>query len=217
MQDVRIRLLSAAVLSLVAFFSIPGALAAFAWWLIFTPRIALLKRLRMALFVFLMIAFFALVLEMTGGNGLSYFVRMGVIVFVGIWVLSEQKPGELLGLAVWLFGNRKGFELGMIAEMGMQSFSLLLADFTRIRMAEKLKNEQNTYASLVPSGRILLRGALNRAESTAELLAVRGFSGGGSLCPEFTTARGDIAAGFCTLLCAGAVLVVPVSEFFILS
>ena len=69
-----------------------------------------------------MIAFFSLVLELSGGGGLSYFTRMTVIVLIGMWIFSEQKSGEFLSIGVWLFGNRSGFEIGMIAEMGMQSF-----------------------------------------------------------------------------------------------
>ena len=51
-----------------------------------------------------MIAFFSLVLELSGGGGLSYFTRMTVIVLIGMWIFSEQKSGEFLSywcLVVW--------------------------------------------------------------------------------------------------------------------
>jgi len=215
MQDVRIRIGSAAILSVIAFFSIFGAVTVFVWWLLFTPRIALLKTIRTTYPVFFLIAFFSLVLEITAGGGISYGIRMSVIVLVGLWILHEQKPGELLDMCVWLFGNRVGFETGMVAEMGMQSFELLKADLERIRIAGKLKGIRWNYQNLVPTGIVLVRGALVRAEDTAELLAVRGFSNGGTHCPAFVTPSRDILAGL-SAACLVVIAVIPVSEFFIL-
>jgi energy-coupling factor transport system permease protein len=103
----------------------------------------------------------------------------------------------------------------MIAEMGIQSLSSVTSDLDRIRIAEKIKGKQWGVHSLVPAGLVLVHGALGRAEDTAELLAVRGYRSGGTLCPEFTTGTIDCVAGLCALgvlLCA----LIPVSEFFIL-
>jgi len=114
-----------------------------------------------------------------------------------------------------LFGNRAGFELGMLAEMGMQSLVSVTADLDRIRMAEKIKGMQWEAGSLVPAGLILVHGALARAEETAELLAVRGYQNGGTMCPTFFTRPLDFVAGMFAL----AILIfslIPVSEFFIL-
>lgn len=215
MQDVRIRLGSAAVLSVIAFLSISGALLALLWWLIVTPRYPILKGIRTTYPVFILIAFFSLILEITSSGGISYFVRMSVIVLIGMWILYEQQPGELLSISVWLFGNRIGFEMGLIAEMGMQSFELLLADIERIRIAEKLKGIAWGPKNLVPSGIILVNGALIRAEDTAELLAVRGFNGQGTFCPQFVTTTRDILAGI-SIVGLAVIAFVPVSEFFIL-
>ena len=215
MQDPRIRIAAAAVLSLAAFISLHGAAAVFLWWLVFTPRLQLAKRIRLVFSLILMIAFFSLVLELSGGGGLSYFTRMTVIILIGIWIFSEQKSGEFLSIGVWLFGDRAGFELGMVAEMGMQSFISVTADLDRIRMAEKIKGMQWEVRSLVPAGLVLVRGALARAEDTAELLAVRGYLYGGTMCPKFFTRPTDIAAGIFAL-CILLISVIPVSEFFIL-
>jgi energy-coupling factor transport system permease protein len=215
MQDVRIRLGSAAVLTLITFTSISGAIATFLWWLIFTPRFEILKGIRTTYPVFFLIAFFSMVLEITGGEGISYFVRMSVIVLIGMWLMSEQHQGELLNICVWLFGKRTGFEMGMMAEMGMQSFELLLADLDRIRIAGKLKGIGWSYRQLVPAGLVLIRGAIVRANDTAELLAVRGFSQGGTLCPVFETTPRDILMGI-SVAALGIIVFIPVSEFFIL-
>ncbi len=138
-----------------------------------------------------------------------------MIVLIGMWIFSEQKSGEVLSIGVWLFGNRAGFELGMLAEMGMQSLVSVTADLDRIRMAEKIKGMQWEAGSLVPAGLILVHGALARAEETAELLAVRGYQNGGTMCPTFFTRPLDLVAGMFAL----AILIfslIPVSEFFIL-
>ena len=215
MQDPRIRIAAASILSIAAFISLQGAVAAFLWWLVFTPRFMIVKKIRLVFSLILMIAFFSLVLELFGGNGFSYFCRMTVIILIGMWVFGEQQSGEFLAISVWLFGTRMGFDLGMVAEMGIQSLSSVTADFDRIRIAERIKGKQWGVRSLVPAGLVLVHGALGRAEDTAELLAVRGYRSGGSLCPVFNTAAIDVVAGICAL---GVFIfaLIPVSEFFIL-
>lgn len=215
MQDPRIRIAAAAFLSVAAFLSIPGAAAAFLWWLVFTPRLQIAKRIRLVFSLILLIAFFSLVLELYSGGGLSYFFRMTVIVLIGMWIFSEQKPGEFLHISVWLFGNRTGFELGMIADMGIQSLISVTTDLDRIRIAKKIKGMQWGVRSLVPAGLVLVHGALVRAEDTAELMAVRGYRSGGIMCPTFFTGQLDHVAG---LVALGVLIfsLIPVSEFFIL-
>jgi hypothetical protein len=215
MQDPRIRIAAAAVLSLAAFMSLHGAAAVFLWWLVFTPRLQLAKKIRLVFSLILMITFFSLVLELSGGRGLSYFARMTVIVLIGMWIFSEQKSGDFLAIGVWLFGNRAGFDLGMVAEMGIQSLVSVTADLDRIRVAEKIKGMQWNVSSLVPAGLVLVHGALVRAEDTAELLAIRGYQDGGSLCPTFFTRPLDIVAGMFAV-CILFFSLIPVSEFFIL-
>jgi len=215
MQDPRIRIAAAAVLSLAAFMSLHGAAAVFLWWLLFTPRLELAKKIGLVFSLILMIAFFSLVLELSGGRGLSYFARMTVIVLIGMWIFSEQKSGDFLAIGVWLFGNRAGFDLGMVAEMGIQSLVSVTADLDRIRVAEKIKGMQWNVSSLVPAGLVLVHGTLVRAEDTAELLAIRGYQDGGSLCPTFFTRPLDIVAGMFAV-CILFFSLIPVSEFFIL-
>ena len=215
MQDPRIRIAAAAILSAAAFISLQGALAAFLWWLVFTPRAALGKRIPGILSIILVIAFFSIVLEIADGGGLSYFIRMVVILLIGMWIYDEQESGEFLAMGVWLFGKRTGFEIGMTAEMGIQSLVSVAADLERIRMAEKIKGVQWGVHSLVPAGLILVHGALVRAEDSAELLAVRGYRFGGTMCPKFLTSTSEIIAGVLSL---GVIIfsMIPVSEFFIL-
>jgi energy-coupling factor transport system permease protein len=215
MQDIRLRIGTAILLSLAAFASIPGAAAAFLWLILFSGKITHLVRLRIIIPVAIMLAFFSAVLILTGGDGISYFLRMMVVILIGFWVYTEQSGGEFLGLGVWLLGERFGFELGMLADMGMQTLHLLVRDFDHIRIAESLKGIRPGWRTLVPAGGVLVNGALMRAESTAELLAVRGFRNGGSFCPGFITPRRDIFIAFMAV-CVLLIALVPVSEFFIL-
>ena len=162
-----------------------------------------------------MIAFFSAVLAWTGGDGISYFIRMMAMVLVGFWMFAEQKSGEFLRFGVWLLGERAGFELGMLADMGMQAMHLLVRDFGQIRIAERLKGIRQGWRTLVPAGFVLVNGALSRAEHTAELMAVRGYRDGGSLCPAFTTSGRDILTSL-SAVCVLIIALIPVSEFFIL-
>ena len=215
MQDPRIRIAASAILSVAAFISVPGAAFAFLWWLVFTPGITLIQKNRLVLPLVLMTGFFSLVLELFGGNGLSYLIRMTVIILIGMWLYSEQRPGEFLDTGVWLFGDRAGFDLGLVAEMGMQSLSCIAADLERVRLAARLKGMRWGIRSLIPAGLILVHGALARAEESAELLAMRGYRSGGVWCPVFITKPWDGAAGLAAV-CGVLFAVLPVSEFFIL-
>ncbi len=47
MQDPRIRIAAAAILSVAAFISVQGAVFAFLWWLVFTPGITLIQKIRL--------------------------------------------------------------------------------------------------------------------------------------------------------------------------
>jgi energy-coupling factor transport system permease protein len=162
-----------------------------------------------------MTAFFSLVLEIFSGNGLSYFIRMTVVILIGMWLFWEQKPQEFLATSVWLLGDRTGFDLGLVSEMGMQSLSCINADVGRIRVSNQIKGLRWGVRGLIPGGVILVHGAFARAEDSAEVLAIRGYRSGGTLCPEFLTRPQDLVAGFFAM-CVILFALVPVSEFFIL-
>jgi hypothetical protein len=215
MLDVRLRTGVATLLSLVAFFSFSGAFVVFIWWLLFTPGLRLILKNSLIIPSVILIGFFSLILEITGGGGLSYFCRMIVVVLMGVWLLSAQKRGEFLDLGCWLLGTRNGFELGMLAEMALQNLSTLHLDFNRIRAAERMKGTRSGVQSIVPVGRILVHGTLLRAEDTAELLAVRGYVQGGTCTPVFSREKGELVAAFFAL-CAAIIAIIPVSAFFIL-
>jgi energy-coupling factor transporter transmembrane protein EcfT len=214
-QDIRLRAGTATLLSLAAFTSLTGAAVVFVWWLAFSRPLQVLQKMRMVIPAILLIAFFGFVLELTGGGGISYCLRMTVIILIGTWVYTMYRQGEFLQLGTWLLGKKTGFDLGMIAEMGMQSLDLMVSDFSRIRLAQELKGNRWGLRSLVPAGSILIHGALRRADDNAELMAIRGYTQGGSYCPKFETPLRDIIAGIAAL-CMVIITLIPLSEFFIL-
>lgn len=215
MQDARIRLLAACLLSAAAFISISGAVAAFVWWFAFTPRLRCIRHRMAVLAAFVLFCLVSLVIVLSGGDGLSYLIRMTAILLVGTWLYADSLPGDFPALGTWLLGPKRGFELGMIAGMAMQSAEGLGDDFARIRIASAQKQVPWGIRSVISAGRVLIHDALVRADDMAELLAVRGYRDGGTCCPRFNTPPFDILAG----ACAGAVFLVawiPVSAFFIL-
>lgn len=210
MQDPRFRIGSAALLSAAAFVSIAGAVAVLIWWVAFTPRLAQVRnRKGIALMLALLGAISALV-QLTGGNGISYFVRMAAILAIGIWLYASWECGDFLSVCVWFGGERAGFDLGLVAEMAMHMARSLEEDAGRIRMAYRLKGITLSAGQLVPSGMLLIRDALSRADDCSELLAVRGYRGGGTFRPSFCTARSDYAAAFLTACCL-VVAVLPLA------
>jgi hypothetical protein len=215
MQDIRLRAGAAALLSLVAFTSITGAAVVFIWWLAFSRPLQVLTKMRIVIPAIILVIFFGFILELMGGEGISYCLRMTVIILVGAWVYTGYRQGEFLRLGTWLLGKKTGFDLGMIAEMGMQALDLMVSDFSRIRQAQKIKGTYWGIQSLVPTSSILIYSTLRRADETAELMAIRGYVRGGSYCPVFETPVKDIIAGLAAL-CMGIIAFIPVSEFFIL-
>jgi energy-coupling factor transport system permease protein len=219
MADIRYRILTAAILSITAFLSVAGAVAAIIWWLIFAFRLKRPVHAAAVISAFLMIAVVAAALQILDGTGLSYGVRMGAVLLVAVWVCSEQQPEEYLSFWVWLLGHRIGFELGMVTELGIQAFDEFLRDLRRMRDAWALKGTPLRAGSLPAAGMILIHGALARAGDTAEILAVRGYRSAGSHCPAFRPTATDVLQCLAAVL-AGllpfAIATVPVGEFFIL-
>lgn len=214
MQDVRIRVGSTLLLSLATFISIPGAIAATVWWLA-AGGPSTVKSSRYALIFIGAAGLVSLLVELSGGGGVSYFIRMSVILLLAFWAFAHQTPGEFMDLAVWAGGNTRGFELGLVAEATLQSINAIRDDIERIRVALTLKGTGTGIRGLLPAASVLIITHLSRAEDQADLLVVRGYRRGGSWCPKFPKNTRDLVGGI------GAILVllvafIPIREIFIL-
>ncbi|HVN66526.1 MAG TPA: hypothetical protein VMT31_07940 [Methanomicrobiales archaeon] len=192
MQDPRLTLLSTVALSAAAFASPWGAILAIAWWAVATPR--RLDRWRALLAAFLFVLVTALLVTLSGGNGPSYLLRMSAVLLVASWAYGTRKGGEFLDMGTWALGDRAGFELGLVAEMAMGSLSVLDRDLALLRLALRLKGGRVTLRALVQALGLLVRRELDRARDLGDLLAVRGYRRGGSLCPRFSRGRWDAPA-----------------------
>jgi energy-coupling factor transport system permease protein len=194
MQDVRIRICASVLLCYAAFINIYGAAAALVWWMLFTPRFVIIHRVRIVISTLIVIGFISLVLQVNDASGFSYFIRMLAILLIGLWLAAAYQPGEFLRFGVWMGGNRIGFEIGIMAEMAMQSFTTLLSDLDHIRMSLNMKGIPVTIKNIIPTANLLIHKELARAKDNAELLAIRGYHNGGVLKPVFIYGRMDVVA-----------------------
>jgi len=215
MQDPRLRLFAVCTVSMAAFSGMQGAAAALLWWLVCTPNIRSVGRPRTFAWLAAVIIVTGVVTYLAGGSGLDYTLRMLVVLLLATWAYSEFRAGDLLNISVWMFGNRTGFELGLIAEMALETLDKIWHDASRVRMAISLKGMPCGVRTIVPVAANLLLVQLKRSEDLAQLLQVRGYAMGGSLCPEFAGNRKDV---FFTLLAIPVAFtaLIQVSDIFIL-
>jgi energy-coupling factor transport system permease protein len=213
MRDPRIRVFVIIVLSVAAFISIAGAALAFLYWLCLPGRFRCIRR-PAALLFFSMIVLVSVISEFTSGNGLSYFIRMSVILLLALYAYTAYVPGEFFRVSVWLFGKR-GFDPGLIAEMSMEALNDLEDDSSKIRIALRQKNVPLGFSTLVPVIGMFVLNQVRRAYDQADLLTVRGYRNGGTLCPDFHPGIPDYVSGIVGI-CILFIAIFPVRDIFIL-
>jgi energy-coupling factor transport system permease protein len=215
MQDARIRLFSFVSLSIATFLSVPGAVLSLGW-LLLSPG-TLRETMKSAAFwvILLFVTIIATATQMSGKDGLSYFIRTGVIILLGFSVYREWHPGEYLDLSVWLFGKKAGFDIGLAVEMSIQGLHEASREFARIRSALSLKGLQPGIRLIPAVGFLMIHTRLMRARDQADLLATRGYRAGGSCCPVFRTSNRDITMGILAILVV-FLSFMPVRDIFIL-
>jgi energy-coupling factor transport system permease protein len=215
MQDPRIRLFAIIAISGCAFISVQGALLAILWWILFTPGPALLRRARPLLWAGVPVAIVAAAMSLTGEDGLSYGIRLAGVLLVAIYAFSAWKPGEFLGVCCWMLGDRRGFSIGLAGEMALTGMQFLEGEVSRVRTALRLKGQALSWRTMAPAATGLVVTLLARAEDQADLLMVRGYTGGGSGCPRFSRGTWDFTAlGAAILFIFFAIM--PVRDIFIL-
>jgi energy-coupling factor transporter transmembrane protein EcfT len=200
MKDPRLKILAVISLSIAAFLSEIAALFAVLWWIFHDREKSRVLHSRPFWIYLGIIGLFGLLIQIEGGDGVSYLLRFGAIALVALWTYREYRCGEFLDVAVWAFGTKTGFELGLVAEMSMQSFRILGEDMDRIRMALTLKGRSWSGKSLPSALSLLLVTTLRRADAQARLLALRGYRKGGELCPEFSRTAFDAWSAIAALL-----------------
>jgi energy-coupling factor transport system permease protein len=216
MQDPRLRLLAVVAISITAFSGIAGAFLAALWYLTCTRGPGMLRRSSWPLVAFIPLLLVTAAIWITGGEWLSYLVRLGVVILVAIYAYQDQKPGQFIQVCTWAFGPGVGFDLGLAGEMAVSSIRFLGGEVQRVRQAYLLKSSPIGARALSSIATNLVFGLLRRAEDQADLLFVRGYGKGGVSCAKFSSSRRDfIAAGVAFLLFL--LCFFPVREFFILA
>ena len=200
MQDPRVRLGVLLLLSIASFISITGAFLTLLWWLLCARGKTSFGSFGTAAFVFILPAVAAGATEFSGGDGISYFFRISLVLVIASWAYSERYPGEFLDVSFWLLGRRYGFDLGLVGEMSLSTIEIMIDEFRRTRIALAQKGQRFSRANLSPVITSLLIRQFRLARERAVILALRGYQGGGSLCPSFATSSGDIIAGVFSVL-----------------
>jgi len=215
MEDPRLRLIAAGAVSCAAFVGLAGAVLALGWWFLFTPNIRLMRSSPAPWAMLVLILATGTAASLSGGSGFMYSARMGVILLIAVWVYADHRPGEFLDLAGSLFGTRAGFELGLVAELGMDGVAGLRYDASMVRHALRIKGAGfRSYVTALAA--TLLTGQLERSVHIADHLRIRGYTSGGSICPRFMSTRRDQWAAIAAI----AVLVAAVAvsgEVFIVA
>lgn len=216
MKDPRLRLLSVVVLSAAAFASVHGALLAFLWWACTVSGPLRLWRSRWPLLVFSPLPVVALVLLATGGEWVSYSLRLAAVLLVAVFAFQHHEPGEFLGVATWLLGRGIGFDCGLAGEIALSGLAHLRDEVTRYRWALSQKGIPWGIRAVGPVATGLLWETIARASDQADILVARGYTRGGSACARFEMARRDVILS-AAAVAAGIAAFLPIGEFFILS
>ncbi|MBN1194390.1 MAG: hypothetical protein JXA08_03430 [Methanomicrobiaceae archaeon] len=211
MQDPRLRLFSVFTLSLAAFASDTGAILALLWWAAVPPRHGKSIPGRATCAIWIMVLAVAAGIQVTGGNGLSYLLRMTAVLIIAGWAYRGQRGGEVLDVAVWAGGRHAGFETGLLAELAVQTLRLMEQDIAHMKNALRLKGPGWGVSSALSVAQTLLITQLHRSEDQALILARRGYRHGGTLCPAFAPPWTDKIAA----LCAFSILLVALGQFVI--
>lgn len=196
MQDPRIRLISVIVLSIAAYESVIGALLTLVWWVISAKGKTSVHSVKSILILLLMPAIMGVTAFLTEQDGISYFIRMTAVLVVASWMYAERYQGELLDVSVWLFGERIGFDIGVIGELSMTGLEGLKEDIERIPVALSQKGEKIRIKIIPAVFSSLLMRQLITAHDRACLLTTRGYKGGGKHSPVFFQSKSDLTGGF---------------------
>jgi len=210
MQDPRLRLASTLMLSGAAFASVPGAALAFIWWMIFSKRTKSLPGRKPGIVLALTILVVGLFTTLTGGDGLSYVLRMGVIILIASWALSEYQDGDGIDTAVWVLGTKTGFDLGLTGELAILSMRRIPKEYVTARTALLMKGTSRalTFREHIRILSMLLVREFHACPLQGAVLARRGYNGGAMVCPAFLQGPTDRIATITALFVFLGMLVV---------
>jgi len=196
MRDPRLRLSATIILSVVAFTSLIGAMLTFIWWLFAcgVHRRFLLPPPALLIPAAVFVLFAALLTGISSGimESISYAARLLVVLIIASYAYAMQRDGDFLSTAVWAFGNRFGFDLGLVGEMVVSMLDVIFDDLKLLRQALSQKQTAinlHTLASVLLTQLVI---NLGRGAERANILAIRGYHQGGTYVPVFVRDRTDV-------------------------
>ena len=207
MQDARLRIGATLLLSCAAFTSVFGAVLVALWWGVVARGERNLPGRHAAAAIYGGIILVAGFTEAFGSDGVSYGFRMIVVTLIAFWAFGRGREGDLMNTAVWAFGDRIGFDLGLTAEMAISSLRDIEKDIHNIRNALRLKGSKGGVHDLASLGFTLTIMQIYRAREQGLILATRGYQGGGTYPPSFRSSKNDVFAFFGSIIIITAVFV----------
>ncbi|MDD4126702.1 MAG: hypothetical protein PHV39_03325 [Methanomicrobium sp.] len=199
MQDARLRLFSIFLLSLSAFINLAGAGLVFIWWLLFTDRQRSLPSLKLYFGLLILTAAAASFMQIKSLDGISYFIRMIVILLIACWAYMEISSRDLLNIMTWLFGKKYGFEMGLISGIALNRIKLISEDYCRAKTAFCMKNPTVRWREFIPVIGNIFIWSLRETTEQGKILAIRGYTKGGCLCPLFSRSKKDAIPAFLSI------------------
>ncbi|MBP2132790.1 energy-coupling factor transport system permease protein [Methanomicrobium sp. W14] len=191
MQDARLKLLTVFLLSVTAFASVAGAIAVFLWWVLFSKRRNSMPSVKVFAVFFVFIGIVSLIMEYRHLSGLSYLIRMTAVLLIAGWAYTEISSSDLLNTLTWLFGQKAGFEAGLVSAIALNRMKVFSADYSRAKIALKMKNSRYKLKELIPVIGNLLIWSLRDSNYQSRVLALRGYTLGGSMHPVFKKSKKD--------------------------
>ncbi len=211
-SDIRLRLLTLCVLSIVSFTAPAGAALTFVWWLVFAAKktvaaVSLRKIIGICILICLFPSVIIMISSGTLSAGLIYGFQISVLLLLALWFGTTYQPGEFCSFFVWLFGNGIGFDMGLAADFAASQLTELKTDAAGFMRSLRLKGKKLTARTFASFAFCIFMLALRRADLSSRLLARRGYTGGGTFCPLFDVEKSDIIRAAAAAIVAAAVVV----------
>ena len=203
MKDARLKLLTVFLLSVSAYASVIGAALTFVWWLVFSGREKSLPSPKLFLGLFIITGAISLLMEYRGLAGISYLIRMSIIILIAGYAYTEISSKDMLNVMTWLLGEKYGFELGLISAIAVLKIRRLSSDCAKSRVAHRMKavcqgrKDRLNCADYLSIAAIILIGSLKDSKEQSKVLAIRGYRCGGRLQPVFDKSKSDFIPIFC--------------------
>ena len=207
-RDIRLRLLTLVLLSVLSVVSTSGAAVVFFWWLVFAAKTTFAKKSwKLVLLTSVLVSLFPSVVLYFSGGDVFYGAKIFVLVLLAFWFSACIVPGEFMSFFVWMFGKKAGFDLGLAAEFSFQALFEIQSDYSHMKSAQKIKGQRFSVFRVPSLAMGLLVLSLRRSDFQSGILARRGYISGGTFVPVFFPGKYDFLMLVAAILLYAVLLV----------